>query len=716
MAESYDIHLTDPLAPAFKVRAFTTNGANFPTSTSFFGTESVGADTSLLVYGKGVPNYGERIAENILHVLENFSGATVPQFPVSGQLWYARYTLLKVGAAYYEWVDDSENVNGGSWNEIFPTENAAPPDDGNGVPGDYWYSTYNSTMHYKVGDAHPLGSVSGVWILRIHDNVPGLGVPPDPAAHKPRKVLKVYNGNAWVDSTTVYASESIGEPPTPVEGDLWFDTTSNQLKIFTNGSFLSVTNDYLLLTGGIMSGSVNMGTNSITGLANFVGGESDNYATNKKYVDDEIITAISGINIPTILEDLDNVNALPLLDTFMKANGSTWENVTLTLTDIVDVIDTTGAEVSFLGGVTPVTSSVQGQLNSKINLSGATLNPAAQLFIDPPSVNLTPVFNELVTKNYIDTVVGAIIDDGVLTSAVFTPATMDLQLDTSAPSTVNVDIAHTHDSAEISHTTTQPLLRDLLASYPTVQLDETTESIISNLNQRLAHYETFAAREIFVAVAAQTDFVFTEGTYTVGTNRLHVYVDGVKQYADERAHQSILFDPSKNLSASSLHGLPDASYELDIAIDGGAPLTITIVVVNGTSTNVTIQEIINEIGGSSSTIPVWGRRDTAIHVFSNIAGTTSEINITDGLTNGLLAALAAVGTTAELPIYLVGNVSPPSGGPITQITDNQDYKEMNDDLLSQGTFKTTSHTIQFGAGFVGGEIVEMISEPAFFNM
>ena len=45
-------------------------------------------DTSLSLVGRGYPNYGEKIAENFLHLLENFSGPIPPENPIEGQLWY----------------------------------------------------------------------------------------------------------------------------------------------------------------------------------------------------------------------------------------------------------------------------------------------------------------------------------------------------------------------------------------------------------------------------------------------------------------------------------------------------------------------------------------------------------------------------------------------------------------------------------------------------
>jgi hypothetical protein len=45
--------------------------------------------TSLALTGKGYVNWGERLQENLLHLLENFaSGGTPPAHPTIGQTWY----------------------------------------------------------------------------------------------------------------------------------------------------------------------------------------------------------------------------------------------------------------------------------------------------------------------------------------------------------------------------------------------------------------------------------------------------------------------------------------------------------------------------------------------------------------------------------------------------------------------------------------------------
>ena len=48
----------------------------------------INTQTDLSLIGKGYAGYGETIAENFLHLLENFANTSAPTKPITGQLWY----------------------------------------------------------------------------------------------------------------------------------------------------------------------------------------------------------------------------------------------------------------------------------------------------------------------------------------------------------------------------------------------------------------------------------------------------------------------------------------------------------------------------------------------------------------------------------------------------------------------------------------------------
>lgn len=99
---SYKIHLTKDLEAnfpnaldsesSFDVKPYTTNGPknplNYPAAENGLPpTGSTSAQTTLMLYGKGVPNYGEGIQENMIHMMEHFSSQFEPIYPLPGQVW-----------------------------------------------------------------------------------------------------------------------------------------------------------------------------------------------------------------------------------------------------------------------------------------------------------------------------------------------------------------------------------------------------------------------------------------------------------------------------------------------------------------------------------------------------------------------------------------------------------------------------------------------------
>jgi len=99
-------------------------------------------DTSLILIGRNEPSYGQAIAENFVHILENFADATPPNNPIEGQLWYdAGTNRLKIndstaGAANWR------PAGGVHVESIEPT---------NPIKGDVWVDTTNNQLYLHTG-------------------------------------------------------------------------------------------------------------------------------------------------------------------------------------------------------------------------------------------------------------------------------------------------------------------------------------------------------------------------------------------------------------------------------------------------------------------------------------------------------------------------------------------------------------------------------------
>jgi hypothetical protein len=125
----------------------------------------VNAQTDLSLIGKGYAGYGESIAENFLHLLENFSNGSAPSKPIQGQLWWdSTNNKLKVytGTAW-------QNSGGSA-----PYQATAP----SGLAqGDLWIDSdtgqlflYNGTSSVLVGPPGATGTTNGFTYDSILDS------------------------------------------------------------------------------------------------------------------------------------------------------------------------------------------------------------------------------------------------------------------------------------------------------------------------------------------------------------------------------------------------------------------------------------------------------------------------------------------------------------------------------------------------------------------
>ena len=147
--------------------SYTVNKSNSSASPNAYTVQDgvVNTQTDLSFIGKGYAGYGEVIAENFLHLLENFSNGTAPTKPISGQLWYdSTNNRLKVysGSGF---VPAGGNV---------PYQSSAPS---SLTTGDLWVDSdtgqlyfYNGTTSVLVGPPSATGTTSGFTFDTILDS------------------------------------------------------------------------------------------------------------------------------------------------------------------------------------------------------------------------------------------------------------------------------------------------------------------------------------------------------------------------------------------------------------------------------------------------------------------------------------------------------------------------------------------------------------------
>jgi len=147
--------------------AYTVNKSNSSSSPNQYTVQDgvVNTQTDLSFIGKGYAGYGEVIAENFLHLLENFSNTSAPSKPIQGQLWWdSSNAKLRVynGTAF--------QTAGGS----APYQSSAPS---NMAAGDIWIDSdtgqmyyYNGTSSVLVGPPSSTGTTNGFTYDTILDS------------------------------------------------------------------------------------------------------------------------------------------------------------------------------------------------------------------------------------------------------------------------------------------------------------------------------------------------------------------------------------------------------------------------------------------------------------------------------------------------------------------------------------------------------------------
>jgi microcystin-dependent protein len=117
----------------------TTNPAKPPINVD---DQTLNTEKSVSFPGKNYAGYGSVIAENFLHLLENFAKNTAPVTPVQGQLWYDNtpgVNLLKI-------------YDGTTWTAAGAVKKAgSAPATSNSIVGDVWVDTSNQQLYIWSG-------------------------------------------------------------------------------------------------------------------------------------------------------------------------------------------------------------------------------------------------------------------------------------------------------------------------------------------------------------------------------------------------------------------------------------------------------------------------------------------------------------------------------------------------------------------------------------
>lgn len=338
--------------------AYTVNKTNSASSPNQYTVQDgvVNTQTDLSFIGKGYAGYGETIAENFLHLLENFANTSAPTKPITGQLWYdSDAGRLKVysGSAF---IPSGGNV---------PFQSDAPSAL---TQGDLWIDSdtgqlyfYNGTSSVLVGPPSSTGTTNGFTFDTILDSTDAS-----------QNITKLFNDGNLI----AVISEDTFTPKNALSG---FATVKKGITLSTAISDLKFqgTADDADKLGGVaatnyLTSNANDTTSGTLGIINdsglTVGADSDITLT---------VDATGGI-ISNVTQDSDitfKVNDGGTTTTVMTIDGSTSRIGIGTTTPTVKLevngtIKATSLETSVTGNVTGNLTSTGANTMGTLTMGG----------------------------------------------------------------------------------------------------------------------------------------------------------------------------------------------------------------------------------------------------------------------------------------------------------------------------------------------------------
>lgn len=307
--------------------------------------KTIDETTSLDLIGKDYSKgYGQIIAQNFLHLLENFASSETPKNPTVGQLWFdTNQNLLKVYTVTSMWKSIG-TVN---------TSTSNPPETGETNAGDLWVNSSAKEVYVNFGDSWNLiykeEERNSQVVSKVRKDASNndhitfeVEVKIDDFPDSESKTVAIFSSDEtpWVPLSTTSSPELLSDgslmfevypviypginiynrnisevtvssqdPDTSNEyvksGDLWVNTETMQYWVYANSSWMKLSN-----------------TNSETKMIARQRTDTDgiNHVTFETIVDGKIIFIDSADENSYVLDDSElDEDGNPLVDTFFES-------------------------------------------------------------------------------------------------------------------------------------------------------------------------------------------------------------------------------------------------------------------------------------------------------------------------------------------------------------------------------------------------------------
>lgn len=612
----------------FTIKPFTTNGPAVPSAETPLAPHSVSANTSLVLLGKGMFEYGESVASDFVHLLENFSNATAPVYPIQGQLWYKNDTKELF---LYHSEDDPF-----TFQQIIINGKLTSPLD------------VNTQRIINVG--LPTDNTDAVSKIYLETNFLS------------NSGNLTFTGDLTISTGAKLLLTDL--PVTDVDGTnkLYVDTADIAVKDWTTTNFVSVINDTItgnltIATGGhiILIDPPTIST----------------HATNKLYVDNTIISSGSKVFVRkegSIISGplvIDGTVGLPIwgvnatVDTFTIDNGDytsvfvpglsfTIINDTLLLTPTTFTVEyssfDTGSNRTLIKVIDDVPSNIQGDgmisgsvyFKSSPIIMDTSLTVSGVHLLDFGSNKLTNISsptddNDAVTKQYVDTAIGGIVvggDDGYLSGGSFDSTTNTITL-TSTSGVADVVIpgiassTQTYNTNQLNHNvyapsiTTSSRLRQTLsgsANYPNLTVETVLNQIDKDLNYLRHRNDRYIVETPNITLTA----------VSLGLSG-NLPISAITPLTP--GHQDITFTTLAS-SGSPTMLVSGTTYTATVLVDGTFTKNISILGSTALTFDTLIDQLNVDLGTAAvATIDVAAKK---IIITSTTGGSSSAISITAG--------------------------------------------------------------------------------------